>query len=279
MGVGHYENFPVASLLLPARLRRPVAAIYRFARTADDSADEGDFPASERLARLTHFDDELERIGRGETPHAPLFVELARVITLHRLPLAPFHALLSAFSQDCTKSRYADFDEVLDYCRRSADPIGRLLLHLFGTATPEAVACSDRICTALQLINFWQDVAIDYAKDRIYLPAADMARFSVPEAQLARGEADANFRALMRFQIARTRALLYEGAALGRWLEGRIGLEIRMVIAGGDTILQKLLDADCDVFRRRPVLRSFDWMRMLLHSLRGDGRIGARCAA
>jgi phytoene synthase len=279
MGVGHYENFPVASLLLPPRLRRPVGAIYRFARTADDFADEGDFPASVRLARLAHFGAQLDAIGRGEPAQEPLFVELAQVIAMHRLPLAPFHDLLSAFSQDCVKSRYADYEELLDYSRRSADPVGRLLLHLFDAWTPDTVACSDRICTALQLTNFWQDVAIDYAKDRIYLPLEDLKRFSVDEAQLARGEADSTFRALMRFQVARTRALLYEGAALGQRLKGRIGLEIRMVIAGGDTILQKILDADGDVFRRRPALRAADWTRMLVRSLGGDGRIGARCAA
>ena len=279
MGVGHYENFPVASLLLPRRLRRPVSAIYRFARTADDFADEGDFPASERLARLAHFDAQLDRIERGEASQEPLFVELAQAIATHRLPLAPFRALLSAFSQDCVKSRYADYAELLDYSRRSADPVGRLLLHLFDACAPDAVACSDRICTALQLINFWQDVAIDHAKDRIYLPLEDLQRFGVCEAQLGRGEADSAFRALMRFQVARTRALLYDGAALGQRLEGRIGLEIRMVVAGGDTILQKILDADCDVFRHRPVLRAADWLRMLLRSLGGDGRIGARCAA
>jgi squalene synthase HpnC len=279
MGVGHYENFPVASLLLPARLRRPVSAIYRFARSADDFADEGDFPAAVRLQRLAQFDAQLTRIERGDALHEPLFVELAAMIARHELPLAPFRDLLSAFSQDCVKSRYADYGELLDYSRRSADPIGRLLLKLFGAYAADTVACSDRICTALQLINFWQDVAIDYAKDRIYLPVEDMQRFAVSETQLACGEADAAFRALLRFELARTRALLYEGAALGQRLKGRIGLEIRMVIAGGDSILQKILDADCDVFTHRPVLRAWDWMAMLVRSLGGDGRIGARCPA
>jgi len=279
MGVGHYENFPVASLLLPARFRRPVSAIYRFARSADDFADEGDFPAAVRLEKLAQFDAQLGRIERGDALHEPLFIELAAMIAEHQLPLAPFRDLLCAFSQDCVKSRYADYDELLDYSRRSADPIGRLLLKLFDAYAADTVACSDRICTALQLINFWQDVAIDYAKDRIYLPVEDMRRFSVSEAQLARGEADAQFRALMRFEVARTRTLLYEGALLGQRLKGRIGLEIRMVIAGGDSILQKILDADCDVFAHRPVLRAWDWTAMLVRSLGGDGRIGARCPA
>lgn len=279
MGAGHYENFPVASLLLPARLRHPVGVIYRFARSADDIADEGDFPAPVRLQRLADFNLQLTRIERGERVHAPLFEDLAVVIDRFRLPFAPFRDLLSAFSQDCVKSRYADYDELLDYSRRSADPIGRLLLHLFDAYGTETVACSDRICTALQLINFWQDVAIDYAKDRIYLPLDDMRRFGVSEAQLTQASADHAFRALMRHQVERTRRLLHGGAALGQRLRGRIGLEIRMVIAGGDTILQKLIAADYDVFRHRPVLRSRDWLSMFARSLGGDGRIGARHAA
>lgn len=279
MGVGHYENFPVASLLLPARLRRPVSAIYRFARTADDIADEGDFPASIRLQRLADFDSQLTRIEQAERVHEPLFEELAAVITHYRLPIAPFRDLLSAFSQDCVKTRYADFDQLRDYSRRSADPIGRLLLHLFDAYDADTVACSDRICTALQLINFWQDLAIDYAKDRIYLPLADMRRFAVTEAQLGRAEADCAFRALLRYEVERTRRLLHDGAALGQRLKGRVGLEIRMVVAGGDTILQKLIAADYDVFRRRPVLRPWDWISMLARSLGGDGRIAARYAA
>ncbi len=279
MGAGHYENFPVASLLLPARLRHPVGVIYRFARSADDIADEGDCPAPVRLQRLADFNLQLTRIERGERVHAPLFEDLAVVIDRFRLPFAPFRDLLSAFSQDCVKSRYADYDELLDYSRRSADPIGRLLLHLFDAYGTETVACSDRICTALQLINFWQDVAIDYAKDRIYLPLDDMRRFGVSEAQLTQASADHAFRALMRHQVERTRRLLHGGAALGQRLRGRIGLEIRMVIAGGDTILQKLIAADYDVFRHRPVLRSRDWLSMFARSLGGDGRIGARHAA
>lgn len=279
MGVGHYENFPVASLLLPARLRRPIGIIYRFARSADDIADEGEAPAAERLDRLARFEAQLVRIERGEPVQEPLFEALAEVIAVHRLPVAPFHELLSAFAQDCVKSRYADYDELLDYSRRSANPIGRLLLHLFDACDPETATWSDRICTALQLINFWQDVAVDYAKNRIYLPLADMERFAVTEAQLARGEADAPFRRLMRFQVERTRSLLYQGARLGLRLKGRAGLEIRMVVAGGDTILQKIAACGYDVFRHRPVLEPLDWIRMLTRSLGGDGRLAARPAA
>jgi phytoene synthase len=275
MGVGHYENFPVASLLLPARLRSPVAAIYHFARAADDLADEGDVPAAERLRRLHEFGEQLRRIERREPVEDPLFLALAAAIERHRLPLPPFHDLLDAFAQDCVQSRYARFGDLLDYSRRSANPVGRLLLHLFGAASSQTFACADRICSALQLINFWQDVALDFAKDRIYLPREDMQRFEVSEAHIAAAVATPQFRALLRFQIARTRSMLHEGAELGRILRGRIGLEIRMIVAGGDTILQKLLDADCDVFRQRPMLRAHDWLAMLMRSLAGDGRIAA----
>jgi squalene synthase HpnC len=275
MGVGHYENFPVASVLLPAALRHPVSVIYRFARTADDYADEGDLDAAERLAKLDDLSSALQRIEHGKGSNDPLFNGLATVVARHHLPLSPFHDLLDAFKQDVVKSRYADFSELLDYSRRSANPVGRLLLHLFDAARPETFRCSDMICSALQFINFWQDVAIDFAKDRIYLPLQDMERFGVTESHLAMREASGPFRALMQFEIERTRAMLYEGAALGRMLRGRIGLEIRMIVAGGDTILRKLLVADCDIFRRRPVLRPWDWPPMLFRSLLGVGHVPA----
>src|SRR5712672_3586715 len=185
MSVGHAENFPVASVLLPAALRHPVSVIYRFARTADDFADEGVLAPAERLACLEGYRAELRRLEAGHPPASALFRELGEVATAYRLPLAPFHDLLDAFSQDVTKIRYATFAELMDYCRRSADPVGRLMLHLYGEAGHENVACSDAICSALQLINFWQDVQIDFRKNRIYLPQEDMARFGVTEDQIA----------------------------------------------------------------------------------------------
>ena len=275
MGVGHYENFPVASVLLPAHLRRSVVAIYRFARAADDYADEGNWTREERLAHLERLRDDLRRIERGDCPQVPLFLELATAIARHNLPLGLFHDLLDAFAQDVLKSRYANFTELLDYSRRSANPVGRLLLHVFDAARAETFRCSDLICSALQFINFWQDAAIDYAKGRIYLPQDDMQRFGVTEAQIAACDANASFRALMRYEVQRTRAMLHEGAALGGMLRGRIGLEIRMIVAGGDTILQKVLDANCDIFRARPVLRASDWVSMFFRAALGDGRLAA----
>ena len=266
MAVEHYENFPVASILLPKRLRRPVEIIYHFARQADDFADEGNMPNEERLAKLDAFRAELRRIQAGETPQSALFRDVADIVAEFQLPLQLFHDLLDAFSQDVVKKRYADFDEVLDYCRRSANPVGRLLLHLYEDATPQNLVYSDAICTSLQLINFWQDVQKDYAISRIYLPQDEMARYGVTEENIAQGRADEAWRQLMRFQCDRARAMMKSGAPLGSILTGRIGLEMRMIIAGGLRILDKLHAVDYDMFRRRPVLKAGDWVIMLAHS-------------
>jgi phytoene synthase len=264
--VEHYENFPVASILMPRRLRKPVAAIYHFARAADDIADEGDLPDEERLRQLDGFRAELARIDRNETPLTPLFCNLAAEIRQHALPMQPLYDLLDAFSQDVVKKRYANFDELLDYCRRSANPVGTLLLHLYEEATPVNIAYSDAICTSLQLINFWQDVAKDYAIGRIYLPLGEMAQYGVSEEQIAQGISDDAWRRLMRFQVKRARAMMLSGAPLGSILTGRIGLEMRMIIAGGLRILDKLEAADYDMFNKRPVLRPHDWVIMLIKS-------------
>lgn len=266
MAVDHYENFPVASLLLPPRLRRPVALIYRFAREADDFADEGNLPADARLAQLEAFRGEIGRIEAGEPLTIPWFTALAEVIAEYQLPVDAFRDLLSAFSQDVTKTRYANYGEVLDYCRRSANPVGRLLLYLYGSPNGVNLTYSDAICSSLQLINFLQDVAIDYRKGRIYLPQDEMARFEVSEQQIATGTAAGNWRSFIAFQIDRTRELLYSGAPLGRVLRGRVGIEMRMIIAGGDRILTKIARVGGDVFLRRPVLRRFDWPLMFLRA-------------
>ena len=268
MAVGHYENFPVASLLLPARLREPVAVIYRFARTADDFADEGDDPPALRLAKLDAYRKKIHSIAEGKAPADPLFRDVGRIIREHSLPPQLFADLLDAFSQDVTKKRYASYAEVLDYCRRSANPVGRLLLHLFKRTTDSELAQSDAICSALQLINFWQDVDVDYTKDgRVYLPQDDMAAHGVDERHLAEKSCDAAWRALMAFQVSRTKDLLSRGAPLGRALPGRIGLEIRATVQGGMRILEKIERAGYDVFRRRPVLRMLDWPLLMARAV------------
>ena len=266
MSVDHYENFPVASILMPRRLRKPVAAIYHFARAADDIADEGDLPSAARLKQLDEFRAELALIANNEAPLTPLFQNLAAEVHQHALPIQPFYDLLDAFSQDVVKQRYADFDELLDYCRRSANPVGNLLLHLYGEATPVNLAYSDAICTSLQLINFWQDVARDYAIGRIYLPRDELAQFGVSEEQIAQSISNEAWRALMKFQVERARAMMLTGKPLGSILTGRIGLEMRMIIAGGLRILCKLENAQYDMFRHRPVLKAYDWVIMLAKS-------------
>jgi squalene synthase HpnC len=266
MPVGHYENFPVASLLLPRRLRSPVEIIYRFARSADDIADEGADPDDVRLRRLSVYQRALERIAAGETPAEPLFADVAKIVREHALPVALFADLISAFAQDVTQKRYADFAELLDYCRRSANPVGRLLLHLFKRTSESDFAGSDAVCSALQLINFWQDVELDFAKGRIYLPQDEMARHGVSERQIAEQRCDAAWRALLGFQVERARQMILAGKPLARSLPGRIGLEIRATIQGGLRILEKIEHANYDMFRRRPVLRAFDWPLLLFRA-------------
>ncbi|MGH8720089.1 MAG: squalene synthase HpnC [Burkholderiales bacterium] len=267
--VKHYENFPVASVLLPVRMRAPVRTIYAFARHADDIADEGDVSAAERLAQLSRLRTELDCISIGNEPDIPLFRVLKEMISRQRLPLEPFYHLLDAFTQDVTKQRYANFNEVLDYCSRSANPIGRLLLHLYGAEDQDNTRYSDAICSSLQIINFLQDIAVDYKKGRIYLPEDELARFGVVESMIARGERGEGWQRFMTFQIERAQKMLVAGQPLGRILKGRIGLELRVIIAGGQRILEKLAAANGDVFTRRPVLRSPDWAIMFGRALLG----------
>ena len=267
MPVSHYENFPVASLLLPRRLRAPIEVIYRFARSADDIADEGSDTDDVRLARLSVYQRALERIAAGDTPPEPLFADVAGIVREHGLPLQLFADLISAFSQDVTKKRYANFTELLDYCRRSANPVGRLLLHLFKRTSETDLAGSDEVCSALQLINFWQDIEIDFAKGRIYLPQDEMSRYAISERQIAEKRCDDAWRALLAFQVARCREMILRGQPLARSLPGRMGLEIRTTIQGGLRILEKLEQAKYDVFRRRPVLRGLDWPLLLARAV------------
>ena len=262
MGVGHYENFPVASLLIPAPLRGPVQTIYRFARSADDFADEGDDAPEVRLKKLDDYRAQLA------APASDLLRDVQKIIREHELPVQLFADLLDAFSQDVTKKRYASFSEVMDYCRRSANPVGRLLLHLFKRTTDSDLQRSDAICSALQLINHWQDVEIDFSRDdRVYLPQDEMARFGVTEAHLRDRRCDARWRELMKFQVDRARSLMLSGRELGHALPGRVGLEIRATIQGGLRILEKIEAVGYDVFRRRPKLRPLDWPLLLVRAV------------
>lgn len=266
MPVDHYENFPVASLLLPKHLREPIQIIYAFARSADDFADEGNRTPEERLQLLNGYTAELDRIAQQQGTENALFRDLGEVIQKHRLPISLFHDLLDAFKQDVIKTRYENFAELMHYCRRSADPIGRMLLHLNNAATPQHLQWSDAICSALQLINHWQDVAIDWKKNeggRVYLPQDELARFGVSDGDIAASRVNSAWKDLMAFQCERARALLYAGAPLTRAVGGRFGAELRMIVAGGARILDKIDSVGGDVFHRRPKLNKLDWLRML----------------
>lgn len=269
MPVDHYENFPVASWLLPALVRRPIEAIYGFARGADDVADEGDASDAERMAGLSRYAEALDAIDAGRDPGAP-FQAIADAVRDFGLPTQLLRDLVDAFEQDVVKKRYATYAELCDYSRRSAEPVGRLVLHVFervGKGSGFALAQSDAICSALQQINFWQDVEVDWRKDRVYLPQEDLRRFGVDEEAIAARRADDRWADLMAFECERSRRLLHEGDALARALPGRFGLEIRATIAGGARILDRIDAVRGDVFRHRPKLTKLDWVRILGASL------------
>ncbi len=265
----HYENFPVASWLLPRALRRPVAVVYAFARQADDLADEGDLTPEARLAGLAALDAMLDAIETGTPLTSPLSLALADVIRRHTLPVELFRDLLSAFRQDVTQKQYANFGELMEYCRRSANPIGRLLLHLMRHTDAHDLACSDAICSALQLINFYQDLAQDYAENqRIYIPQDEMARFQVDEAQFRERRTDLAMQRLMQMQYERAFKLLRAGAPLAKRLSGRFGFELRLTVLGGRRILEYLDKNRTDVFAR-PRLTRVDWLKIIWQALRG----------
>ena len=261
MSVEHYENFPVASWLSPPALRPAVTAIYQFARTADDIADEGPASAAERMLQLSLYRDALLRAASGgDTSGAwqPVFAPLAAAIAAHCLPLNLLTDLLSAFAQDTGNPRYADRAALLDYCARSANPIGRLLLHLSHVNDGDALVQSDAICTALQLINFWQDLSIDMPRGRIYVTEADAARAGLLLSQLsAHRDSDAT-RALVQSLVDWARELMHAGAPLVHRLAGRLGWELRFVVQGGLRVLEKIEASGCNALSRRPLIGKGD---------------------
>jgi squalene synthase HpnC len=261
MSIQHYENFPVASLLSPPAVRPAIVAIYRYARTADDLADEGEAPPEQRLADLAAYREELHQAARGLDPAprwAAVFGPLADALAVHRLPLQPLEDLLDAFEQDITKHRYADRFELLDYCRRSANPIGRLLLHLYGLSAPHALRRSDAICSALQLINFWQDLSVDIPRGRLYIPLDQCAAYGLSEFELLSQHDTPATKDLIAAQCEWARRLMMEGAPLVHELPGRAGWELRGVVQGGLRILDKLARIDHAALTRRPRLHKTD---------------------
>jgi squalene synthase HpnC len=269
--IEHYENFPVASWLCPPRLRPAVAAIYHFARTADDLADEGDASPDERLADLAAYRADLNAAACGNAGSgrwASVFDALAPVLRQWQLPLALLTDLLSAFEQDISKTRYADQAELLDYCRRSANPVGRLLLHLYGVHGDEALRQSDCICTALQLVNFWQDLSVDLPRGRIYLPADMQARHGVSEAQLLARQLSPNTRTLVADSVDWARQLMRQGAPLVNKVPGRAGWELRLVVQGGLRIAERIEQIEFASLRHRPVIGRRDALLMGWRTLR-----------
>ncbi|MBK6851080.1 MAG: squalene synthase HpnC [Burkholderiales bacterium] len=275
MSVDHYENFPVASWLCPPELRPAVRAIYWYARTADDLADEGDASARQRHADLLAYRADLRRVARGEPPSsrwAGVFTPLAEVLQRHNLPLKLLEDLLSAFEQDVNVTRYADRPALLDYCRRSANPIGRLLLHLYGVHDELALQRSDAICTALQLINFWQDLSIDLPRGRLYIPLKDCAAAGVDPDDLLAGRDGMAPRVLIASEVAWARQLMASGAPLATDLPShvarRLGWELRLVVQGGLAIAGRIEAMDYATVTRRPRLRSWHAPLMLWRALR-----------
>jgi len=282
MAVDHYENFPVASVLLPRRLRGAVRDIYRFARSADDIADEGTALPHERLEQLAGYRSALAQIENGrltftdDDPRHAVFEPLAETIQRHKLPMAPFYDLLSAFEQDVQKSRYTCDEELLDYCSRSANPVGCLMLHLYDCVDPANLAQSDAVCSGLQLTNFWQDVAIDWRKDRVYLPQDKLRQHGVDEHYIATHSAakahkpegdDRAWQSLMREQVEQARQMLLQGLPLASRLPGRMGLELKLVVHGGLRILQRLDELHYDIFFQRPTLKKSDWILLVWRAL------------
>lgn len=276
MSVDHYENFPVASWLLPKHLRQPITHIYWFSRSADDIADEGDHSDSWRLQQLAAYREALSQIEQGSLhlspsdPRYKIFIPLAAVIEQYQLPVYLFADLLTAFEQDITVKRYQSYEQIHQYCRHSADPVGRILLHLYQELRPDSLRMSDAICTGLQLTNFWQDVAIDWEKDRVYLPLNALNSHQLDESYIQRrcqqqpttSQQDLQWQQLMQEQVRYARTLLEQGKPLVQRLPGRIGLELKMIILGGLRILERLDQVQYDVFTARPKLGKADWLRL-----------------
>ncbi|MFV0282487.1 MAG: squalene synthase HpnC [Castellaniella sp.] len=271
MAVDHYENFPVASLLLPSRLRPAVRDLYAFARGADDIADEGDASAAARLERLEAWRAAVRDLGAGRPAQVSLtdtdraiFARLGDTLVRHQMPIQPLLDLLSAFIQDLSVTRYADEPALLDYCRRSANPVGRLMLHLFGQTRPVDLAQSDAICTGLQRVNFCQDVSLDQAKGRCYIPLDCLARHGLEPDDMKALCADPPtppsdaWRAVVREQAGQARRALLTGSPLAWRLPGRAGLELRLVVHGGLRILEKLAAEGNDPWTNRPILGRAD---------------------
>lgn len=262
----HYENFPVISLMVPKDLRKHLAIIYWFARTADDFADEGNQTEEERFRNLSYFEIRLNEL-INENCSSDLEAALSNTIKAKNLSTKYFFNLLEAFKQDVTKKRYTNFNELLDYCCNSANPVGRLILELINVKDDQAIYYSDKICTALQITNLVQDTDIDYKKGRIYYPLDEMEKYGVTEKMFELRENNLNFNHLVEFSIDRTQQMFNEGKNLLSYLKGRLKFEIAATINGGELILSKIKEQNYDVLNNRPVLNKSDYFKLFIKSI------------
>lgn len=268
----HYENFPVASMLLPKDKRKYVYAIYAFARAADDFADEPGIEGGQakRLSLLDEWNQKLADCYNGKA-YDPIFIALAKTVSDCKIPIEPLENLLKAFKQDVVKNRYENFDEVLSYCKNSANPVGRLVLMIFGSHDEKLFNLSDKICTALQLTNFWQDVAVDLKINRVYLPAEDMREFDYSFEELFENKTNEKFKKLLKFECDRTDQLFKEGKELVELTSKdkdlkKLSKELRLTWLGGTSILNKIREIDYDVFNKRPKISMFDKIKIFVRS-------------
>ena len=270
MAANHYENFPVASRFLPSTLRPHVAAIYAFARTADDFADEPRFDGR-RAEALSQWEQLLETCYHREVQH-PVFIALRDTVRRHNIPIGPLKALLTAFRMDLTKQRYTSHADVLHYCIHSANPVGQLVLFVHGHREPELHRFSDEICSALQIANFLQDLSVDIPRGRIYIPEEDLVHFGVAHEDLFAGRANTEFKELMRFQVARTRAMFHKGHPLIRRVSPGLSMELDATWRGGMAVLQRVEDLDFDTLSFRPTLDKGAFAGIAIRSLFAFGR-------
>lgn len=262
----HYENFPVVSVFTPKKLRKSISLIYWFARTADDFADEGDLEPQTRLSLLEMFENDFAQSFKAKSGNV-LFEKLNDEIISNQLNKKYFFDLLSAFKQDVTKKRYNNFEDVLDYCNRSANPVGRLILELYNIKDENVFYLSDKICTALQLTNFYQDTLIDIKRGRLYYPLNELAEFNVSEKSFELLENNYNIKSVIKFNIDRAQKLFDEGKKILDFLPSRLKFQIRMTITGGETILSKIKKSDYNVFFYRPKLNKIDLLKIFFRSL------------
>lgn len=262
----HYENFPVISFFIKKDLRKHVSAIYQFARQADDIADEGNFSQDARITKLNNYESNLRNALTSKYDDG-FWKIISHTINKKKLNPKNFLALLKAFKQDVWKVRYKDINELFDYCKNSANPVGRLILELHGINERNALYYSDKICTALQLTNFYQDVSVDLQKGRIYLPENEMSNFHVNADEIQNMKSSENFRSLIKFQVNRARLLFKEGRDLLKYLPFRLKFQILVTVKGGEAILKKIEDIDYNVLDTRPTLSKMDFIKIFIFAI------------